>query len=200
MDEILKEQTTPSQKHEEEKKPPTQEESDESSDLDAIAQEVEKVNKILNRKEEIIWRGTPRHVIMFKYHAISLILILLFSYLGMQLSSYFFVLLLIPIILSSFKFLQVKTHIYEISNKRLKIKKGIIKSVTKEIELYNIKSSVLEENRSGKGYITFMTNDDKYPKLKFPRMNNPAKIHSEVRDIYEEIKLERTKITHNKKR
>lgn len=200
MDEVLKEQNAPSQavESEEEQKHPTHEEND----IDTIAKEVERGNKILNRKEEIIWRGTPRHITMFKFHAIALLMILVFTYLGMELSSYFFVLLIIPFAISGFKFIQIKTHIFEISNKRLKIKKGIIRSVTKEIELYNIKSSVLEENRSGRGYITFVINDadEKYAKIKFPRMNNPAKIHSEVRDIYEEIKLERTKITHNKKR
>lgn len=168
-------------------------------DTDSIAREVEAGNKILNRKEEMIWRGHPRHVTKIKYHALSFLMIAAIVYLGLKFP-YLFILLIIPIGLSGYHFLKIKSNIFEISNKRLKIKKGIFSSVTKEIELYDIKSSVLEEKRNGKGYITFLTKNEEYGKIKFPRMNNPAEIHDQVRDIYEEIKLERNKITHTNKK
>jgi len=174
--------------------------SNEKTSEEKLQEAVEaKAKKVLNRKEEIIWRGTPRHILMFKYHALSLIMITAFSYLGLNVSVYFFALLVIPIVLSGIKILEVKTNIYEISNKRLKMKKGIFSSVTNEIELYHIKNTVLEEKRNNKGFITFYTTNEKFDKIRFPRMNNPSEIHSKVRDIYEEIKLERNKITHTKK-
>ncbi|MBN2824055.1 MAG: PH domain-containing protein [Campylobacterales bacterium] len=157
-----------------------------------------RARKILNRKEEILWRGTPRHTIMFKYHAVSFLMIAAFSYLGIQVSAYFFILLAIPFVLSTIKILEIKSNVYEITNKRLKIKKGIFSRVTNEIELYDIKNTTLEEKRGNKGFITFYTTNEKFPRIKFPRMQNPSEIHNRVRDIYEELKLERNKITHSK--
>ncbi len=154
--------------------------------------------KILNRREEILWRGTPLHTSMLKYHAFSFLMIVVFAYLGITFSAFFFALLIVPIALSTLKILTIKTNIYEITNKRLRIKKGIFSRVTHEIELYDIKNTTLEEKRGNKGFITFYTTNEKFPKIRFPRMKNPSEIHNKVRDIYEEIKLERNKITHSK--
>jgi len=171
-----------------------------SSDDAKLQEAVEKhAKKILNRKEEIIWRGTPRHTKKIKAHLLSFLLISVISYLGIKVHIFFFPLLIIPIVISFIKFVEVKSTIFEITNKRLKIKEGIFSSVTNEIELYHIKNTVLEEKRNNKGFITFYTTNEKFDKIKFPRMNNPAEIHDQVRDIYEEIKLERNKITHTKK-
>ncbi len=154
--------------------------------------------KILNRREVILWRGTPSHTSMLKYHALSFLMIVAFVYLSITFSVFFFVLLIAPIVLSALKILSIKTNIYEITSKRLRIKKGIFSRVTHEIELYDIKNTTLEETRGNKGFITFYTTNEKFSKIHFPRMKNPSDIHNKVRDIYEEIKLERNKITHSK--
>ena len=156
--------------------------------------------KLYNKREELIWRGTHRHIRMIVYHLIDLVAIYILLYLSIKISAYFLIFTIIPISISTLKFLEIERNVYEITTKRLKIRKGKFTSILYEIELYDVKHTVLEEKRNRKGYITFLTSSSKFGTIRFPRMNEPAVIHDKVRDIYEEIKLERNKITHKGKR
>ncbi|SHO81387.1 hypothetical protein MNB_SV-15-954 [hydrothermal vent metagenome] len=153
-------------------------------------------HKLYNKNEELIWRGTHRHTRMLFYHIVDFLSILFLIYLSINITPYFLLLIVIPIIISTIKFLEIERNIYEITTKRLKIRKGKFTSTLYEIELYDVKHTVLEEKRNHKGYITFLTSSSKFGTIRFPRMDEPAVIHDKVRDIYEEIKLERNKITH----
>ncbi len=170
-------------------------------DNDNLINDVESdYQKLYNKREELIWRGTHRHTRMIFYHFIDLLSIIFLIYLSINLTPYFLVLLIIPMTISTIKFLEIEKNIYEITTKRLKIRKGKFTSTLYEIELYDVKHTVLEEKRNRQGYITFLTSSSKFGTIRFPRMNEPAVIHDKVRDIYEEIKLERNKITHKGKR
>jgi hypothetical protein len=200
MDEATNEHTTTPSQTPQSETPTPQQDTNVAADEEKLQEAVEaRAKKILNRKEEIIWRGTPHQFTIGGSYALTVLLIIIISYLSIKFSVYLFALLVIPIGFIGYKLLRLKTTIFEITNKRLKMKSGIFNIVTNEIELYDIKNTVLQEKRSNKGHITFYTKNEKFDKIKFPRMNNPAEIHDKVRDIYEEIKLERNKITHTKK-
>lgn len=149
-----------------------------------------------NKREERIWIGSRRHTIMWKSHTISFFLTIAFLYTAFSLSFYFIFLLTIPAIISLRKIKEIRRNTFEITNKRLKMK--VFKNnrfITSEVELYNVKHVNLEEKRNGKGYLIFVTNSKRYPQIRFPHMENPSIIHDKVRDIVEELKLQRTKMT-----
>ncbi len=147
------------------------------------------------KKEERIWIGTRQHTIMWKSHTIALFLAILFLYSAIKLSPYFIFLLIIPTVISFLKIREIKRNTFEITNKRLKMK--VFKNnrfITSEVELYNVKHVNLEEKKNGKGYLIFVTNSNRFPEIRFPYMKKPSVLHNKVRDIVEELKLERNKM------
>jgi len=147
------------------------------------------------KKEERIWIGTKRHTIMWKSHLSALLLAIFFLFITIKLSPYAIFLLIIPTIISFVKFREINRNTFEITNKRLKMK--VFKNnrfITSEVELYNVKHVNLEEKRNGKGYLIFITESNRYPEIRFPYMQNPSMLHDKVRDIVEELKLERNKM------
>jgi hypothetical protein len=162
-----------------------------------ISNEKEKLDEYpeIYKKEERIWIGTRRHMIMWKSHATALFLAILFLYSAIELSLYFIFLLIIPIVISFLKIREIKRNTFEITNKRLKMK--VFKNnrfITSEVELYNVKHVNLEEKKNGKGYLIFVTNSNRFPEIRFPYMKKPSILHDKVRDIVEELKLERNKM------
>ncbi len=155
--------------------------------------------KLYHKREELIWRGTHRHTRMILYHLFDFLAIVFLIYLSIKFTAYFLILLIIPTTISILKFLEIEKNIFEITTKRLKIRNGKFTSILYEIELYDVKHTILEEKQNRKGYITFLTSSSKFGTVRFPRMSEPAVIHDKVRNIYEEIKLERNKITHKAK-
>ncbi len=145
--------------------------------------------------EEIIWKGHDKHTKMIKYHLISLILFIIIIYLFIRIDFRFLFLLIIPFLLSYSKYKAILRDSFEINFKRLVMvhfEKGKYK--THEIELYDVKHLVLERKANGKGYIIFQTLSSKFKKVETPYMNNPEEIHHIVRDIVEDLKLNRNKI------
>ncbi len=145
--------------------------------------------------EDIIWKGHDKHITMMKYHLISLILFIIIISISIKIDFKFLSLLVIPFLLSYSKYKAILRDSFEINSKRLVMvhfKKGKYK--THEIELYDVKHLVLEQKANGKGYIIFKTMSSKFEEVITPCMNNPKEIHNIIRDIVEDLKLNRNKI------
>jgi len=143
----------------------------------------------------IIWSGHQNYSTILKYHILSIVVSFLIIYLSIELNWRFLFLLLLPLAFSMVKVLQTKKTTFEINDKRIIMKrfeKG--KYLTYEVELYDVKHIVEEEKPNGEGHIIFKTTSSLFPEIKTPCIENPSKVHDSVRDIIEELKMQRSKM------
>ena len=72
----------------------------------------------------------------------------------------------IPFIFAMVRYWLTTTLVYELSDQRIKITKGIVNRHTADLELYRIKDYTLDENRMmGLGNITLLTSDTATPNI-----------------------------------
>jgi len=138
---------------------------------------------------KIIWSGHQNYSTIMKYTIVSLIMIAITLYLALSVNYLFLLLLIFPLALLAIKFIQTQKSIFEISDKRIIMKRfEENKYLTYEVELYDVKHIVQEERANGKGYIIFKTNSSLFPHITTPLMEHPAHIHDRVRDAIQEAK------------
>ena len=124
-------------------------------------------------RENIIWRGTPSQLTNIKCY----LLCGLFSW------------LIIPLFVMFWQYLKTKNSIYEITNERLIIIRGVFNKSTEQIELYRVRDISLEEpflmRIFGLGNILLITVDKTIGTIILPAMNNPKKLKDDIRDMVE---------------
>lgn len=148
--------------------------------------------------EDVIWRGHDRHLSVLHYHLLSLILAFSIIFLSTKFGAIYLFLLIIPLTLSILKYIHVKKNLFELNTKRIVMTNYKLgKYVIYEVELYDVKHISVEEESNKKGYIIFQTASSLFPEIRSPWMKHPRKIHNIVRDISEELKLERNKLMMN---
>jgi len=142
--------------------------------------------------EKIIWKGHYRHISMIHFHILSLLITIGILFLMLQFDIKFLFLLVIPLVLSTTKYMRVKRNTFEINTTRIvMVKYEMGKYMTYEVELYDVKHMHVEAKRNKKGHIVFKTASSLFPEIKSPWMKHPAKVHHKVRNISEKLKEKR---------
>lgn len=126
-----------------------------------------------NRKEEQIWKGTPSQWTNFS----SFVLCGLFSW------------LIIPIFVAVWRFLQVMTTNYELTNQRLKVSHGVLSRSVEDIELYRIKDSSISQSfvqrLLGLSDIQVITSDATNKNARLRSIRNGNELKEKIRDLSE---------------
>lgn len=126
-----------------------------------------------NRKEEVVWKGTPSQWTNFS----SFVLCALFSW------------LIIPIFVAIWRFLEVMTTNYELTNQRLKISHGVLSRSVEDIELYRIKDSSISQSfvqrLVGLYDVQIITSDAKDKNARLCSIRNGNSIKEKIRDLSE---------------
>lgn len=127
-------------------------------------------------KEDAIWRGTPSQLINIKCYLFC--------------GALFWV--VIPLFVIFWKYLKVRSSIFEFTSERLIIRKGIFNKLTDQIELYRVKDIRLEEpflmRIFGLGNIILVTSDKTLGNILLPAMSNAEDLKDKIRHIVEELR------------
>lgn len=127
-------------------------------------------------KEDAIWRGTPSQLINIKCYLFC--------------GALFWV--VIPLFVIFWKYLKVRSSIFEFTSERLIIRKGIFNKLTDQIELYRVKDIRLEEpflmRIFGLGNIILVTSDKTLGNILLPAMSNAEELKDKIRHIVEELR------------
>ena len=100
--------------------------------------------------ETMVWRGTSSQWINSGKYAISALfsLAIVAVFVAVRIrgpedlrnfSPYILIVLLVPIFMAGWRYLQTKNKIYELTNERLKTSEGVFSRVTDTLELYRVK-------------------------------------------------------------
>ncbi len=121
--------------------------------------------------ENSIWKGSPSQWLNIAPFSVSLIFFWAIIGGGLFFPPAFAALVL-PIGFAAWKFLAVKTQIFELTSERLRITRGVINQQVDEIELYRVKDSLMIRTwwmrLTGLASIQLETSDRSMPHLVIP--------------------------------
>jgi uncharacterized membrane protein YdbT with pleckstrin-like domain len=97
----------------------------------------------------------------------------------------FLLLLPVPLGIAGWKWLEIKSRVYELTSERIKTSQGIFTRRTDELELYRVKDVTLVEpfflRLCGLGNIVITTNDASTPSLTIPAVRGVRELREELR-------------------
>ena len=124
-------------------------------------------------KEELIWRGSPSQIVNLKTFVTAL----------------FLCVLIVPIFVAFWKWLETRCFRYELTTQRLKIRKGVFSRHTDELELYRVKDTALVEpfvyRLFSLGRIVLQTSDQTTPVVVIEAVPRAERLRDCIRDIVE---------------
>ena len=98
-------------------------------------------------------------------------------------------LLLIPIPLAVWKWLETRNTIYTLSDQRLKFTRGIFTKTTEDLELYRVRDTKYEQNlferMVGLGKIEVFTTDETSPTIKLAYIEDAEVVREKIRALVE---------------
>jgi uncharacterized membrane protein YdbT with pleckstrin-like domain len=102
--------------------------------------------------------------------------------------------LILPLVYVVWKYLVVRMEVFELTNERLRITRGVINQKIDEIELYRVKDSVMIRvwwmRITGLASIQLETSDRNMPKLVIPAIRGGAEMRELLR---KQVELQRDK-------
>jgi uncharacterized membrane protein YdbT with pleckstrin-like domain len=98
-------------------------------------------------------------------------------------------LLLIPIPLAVWKWLETRNTTYTLSDQRLKFTRGIFTKTTEDLELYRVRDTKFEQNlferMVGLGKIEVFTTDETSPTIKLAYIEGAEAVREKIRALVE---------------
>lgn len=98
-------------------------------------------------------------------------------------------LLLIPIPLAVWKWLETRNTTYTLSDQRLKFTRGIFTKTTEDLELYRVRDTKFEqslfERMVGLGKIELFTTDETSPTIKLAYIEDAEAVREKIRALVE---------------
>jgi uncharacterized membrane protein YdbT with pleckstrin-like domain len=123
--------------------------------------------------EETVWQGTSSHTLNLGKHVLC----------------WLFCWLIVPIVISFYLFLRVRTTVYILTNERFRVTRGILNKRTDDLELYRVKDLTLIKPFSQRlvkaGTIEMTTSDHTTPLVVLPAIKEPAKVLDLIRSNVE---------------
>jgi len=135
-------------------------------------------------EEQSLWKGSPSQWLNLGPFTIALLLAAACLAGGLFFPPAFAALVL-PVVFALWKFLVVKTQVFELTNERLRITRGVINQKIDEIELYRVKDSVMIRTwwmrLTNLASIQLETSDRSMPQLVIPAIHGGSEMRELLR-------------------
>ncbi|MBM80149.1 MAG: hypothetical protein CMJ78_06095 [Planctomycetaceae bacterium] len=126
--------------------------------------------------EQTIWIGTPSQLTNLKVFLICGLLSFL----------------VVPIFWAIWKWFEVRSLNYELTNQRLRVTSGVFTQQTDDIELYRVKDTLLVQTFFQRmfslGSVVMITSDRTTPEFVIESVADPSVIREEIRTHVEELR------------
>lgn len=141
--------------------------------------------------ENVLWKGSPSQWLNLGPFTAAMLLVA-----GIAVGGLFFppafAGLLLPLLYAIWKYLSVRTRVFELTSERLKITSGVINQHVDEIELYRVKDSQLLRSwwmrLTGLASVNLETSDRTMPSLVIPAIRRGAEMRELLR---KQVELQR---------
>jgi uncharacterized membrane protein YdbT with pleckstrin-like domain len=135
-------------------------------------------------EENTFWRGSPSQWLNLWPFTGALLLALGIAFGGLFFPPAFAAIAL-PLIYMIWKYLSVRTQVFELTSERLRVTQGIINQKIDEIELYRVKETQMIRTwwmrLTGLSSIILETSDRGMPTLTIPAVHGGAELREELR-------------------
>lgn len=135
-------------------------------------------------EENTFWKGSPSQWLNLWPFTGALVIAVAIIVAGVFFPPAFLALIL-PLALVIWKYLSVRTLVFELTSERLRITSGIINQKIDEIELYRIKESQMTRTwwmrLTGLASINLETSDRGMPSLTIPAVRNGVELREQLR-------------------
>lgn len=122
--------------------------------------------------EEQVWSGSPSQWLNAGWFAACL--------------------LLIPIPIAIWKFIELRNFAFSLSTQRIKVESGVLSKQYDQVELYRVKDTILTRNliqrMLGLGSLRMITSDPSQPELTFPSIRDSENVRELVRQNVERMR------------
>ena len=144
-------------------------------------------------EENNLWKGSPSQWLNLGPFTVAILLTV-----GICIGGVFFppafALLVVPVVYAIWKYLVVRMEVFELTNERLRITRGVINQKIDEIELYRVKDTAMIRiwwmRLAGLSSIQMETSDRTMPKLVIPAIRDGIEMRELLR---KQVELQRDK-------
>lgn len=146
-------------------------------------------------EETLLWKGSPSHWTNFGSYLFALILV------AAIVAAYVFVAppqplilvaLVFPLGLLAYRWLETRTHRYEVTNERIRVITGILSRRTTELELYRVRDYTLVEpfwlRLIGRGNLIIETADRTNPQIVIRAVPGASALKDQIRTHTERMR------------
>ena len=142
-------------------------------------------------EESSLWKGSPSQWLNLGPFTVALA-----AGVGIVAGGVFFppayAALILPAIFMLWKYLVVRTQVFELTSERLRVTRGVINQKVDEIELYRVKDSLMVRpwwmRLTGLASIELETSDRSMPQLTIPAIHNGVEMREILRKQVELIR------------
>jgi uncharacterized membrane protein YdbT with pleckstrin-like domain len=128
-------------------------------------------------EERVLWAGHPSHKKDLGFHLVCGLLFFLF----------------VPLVMSLIRFLETRTHKFEVTSERVRVTSGILSRHMEELELYRVKDTSLFEPFMLRvlfklGHVVLRTSDATHRVFVIPAIPNANALREEIRGCVEKLR------------
>jgi len=136
-------------------------------------------------EEKIIFRGSPSQILNADVLSICAVLIVALIAGAVFLSTWILAALPVVLAFAAWKWIQLRSRVYELTSERLRVMQGVITRRTEELELYRVVDVSLVEpfflRWLGLGNLVITTNDRSTPVVTIPAIHGVRELREELR-------------------
>jgi uncharacterized membrane protein YdbT with pleckstrin-like domain len=130
-------------------------------------------------QEQTVWKGTPSHVINFGPNLLCVLLCWL----------------VVPVFILLWKWLVVRTTIYEVTTQRLRLRTGVFNKKIEDLELYRVKDFRVDQpfflRLFSVANVVLETSDRSHPHVVLRAIPNAEALTDHIREIVESLRHSR---------
>ena len=128
-------------------------------------------------EERVLWAGHPSHKKDLTFHVVCWLLSPL----------------IVPMVMSVIRYLETRTHRFEVTSERIRVTSGILSRHMEELELYRVKDTSLLEPFLLRvlfklGHVVIRTSDSTHRILVIPAIANPNGLREQIRGCVEKLR------------
>lgn len=135
-------------------------------------------------EENSYWKGSPSQWLNFFHYLVAIVMIAGLVVWGLIFPPAF-IGLLVPAPYMLWRYLAVRTQVFELTNERLRITRGVLNQTIDEIELYRVKEAQMFRpwwmRLTGLASITLETSDRSTPDLVIPAIRDGVALREQLR-------------------
>jgi uncharacterized membrane protein YdbT with pleckstrin-like domain len=130
-------------------------------------------------QEQVLWSGSPSQILNLRWFVIGALLCVL----------------IVPVIIAWWRWFELRHHRIEVTNQRIRVRKGVFNRHTDELELYRVKDTELFEpllyRLVGAGTIVLHTSDRTSGTLELEAIPRAGAVRETIRGVVEQARRKR---------